>query len=74
MANPHRISTVLVINDPPRIRERLVQWLAEANYACMLVDTYEQAAALLQVRQFDALMYGHEFIFEGKTSGSTFLY
>jgi hypothetical protein len=38
-----------------------------ANYACMLVDTYEQSAALVHVRQFDAVMYGHEFIFEGET-------
>ena len=68
MATPNRISTVLVINVAPRIRERLVRWLAEANYACMLVDTDEQAAALLQVRQVDAVMYGHEFIFEGKTN------
>ena len=63
MDAPYHTGTILVINDVPRVKDRLVKWLNEANYLYVLVESYEEAAALSEKRRFDAMVYGHEFSF-----------
>ncbi len=59
----HHTGTILVINDVPRVKDRLVKWLTEANYHYVFVESYEEAAALSEKQRFDAMVYGHEFLF-----------
>ena len=63
MHAPYHTGTILVINDVPRVKDRLTQWLTEANYVYVFVDSYEEAAALSEKQRFDAVVYGHEFSF-----------
>ena len=59
----YHTGTILVINDVPRVKDRLARWLTESNYYHVFVDSEEEAAALSERHRFDAVVYGHEFLF-----------
>ena len=49
---------VIVIDDDPSAGARISQWLTETKRTCVFVNTYEEAKELLNVQQFDAVVYG----------------
>ena len=57
------IGKVLVINDVPSIGDRLVRWLAQQGYHCVLANSSEEARLLLGHNRFDAILHGREFTF-----------
>ena len=59
---------IIVINDMPNMSERLVRWLAKEKYHASFVATGELAQALLERDHFDAIVYGHEFLFSPRFS------
>ena len=52
---------ILIINDDPKNRRRLETWLAQQGYDYIFANSVGQAAALLEHRTFDAVLYAHEF-------------
>ena len=59
---------VLVIDDEPRVSRRLRSWLRKSDYHCAFVDTEEEASSLLRRGRYDAVVYGHEFLFQSDFS------
>ena len=53
---------VLVIDDEPGIRDRIIRWLAQTGYHCTFVDSAFEADALLGHECFDTIVYSHEFL------------
>ena len=61
---------VLVIEDTPSIRHRVALWLKKEEHPHTFVNTDEEAAELLRHVRFDAVMYGHEFVFSSEIARS----
>ena len=56
------LGKVLVINDAPKISNRLARWLAK-KYQYVFVKSAEDADTLMQRERFDVIIYSHEFLF-----------
>ena len=54
---------VLVVDDAPGLRDRIVRWLEQNEYRYVFVESKEAAENLLTCRPFDAVIFGHEFQF-----------
>ncbi len=59
---PHK-GKILIINDEPGISKWLAKHLARMQYRPAFVDTLDEANAVLEHVDFDAVMYAHEFLF-----------
>ena len=59
---------ILIIDDEPKISRRLRSWLRKNDYPCSFVDTDEEATSLLRRGRYDAVVYGHEFLFQSDFS------
>ena len=62
------LPSLLIIDDEPRVSRRLKSWLRKSGYDCAFVDTQEEASSLLKRERFDAIVYGHEFLFQSDVS------
>ena len=60
-AETHK-GNILIINDAP-IENWLVRWFTAKRYQCTLVNSDDEADALLEHGGFDSIVYSHEFLY-----------
>ena len=58
-AETHK-GNILIINDAP-IENWLIRWFTKNRYQCTLVNSDDEADALLEHGDFDSIVYSHEF-------------
>jgi len=57
----------IIINDALNLTKRIAEWMAEKGYRCMFVNSLDEAKQLLEHKDYDIIMYGHEFRFTQKS-------
>ena len=55
---------LLIIDDEPSLHNRLVKWLTKTKYRYAFVDSVDEAKRLLEHKDYDAVVYAHEFLFK----------
>ena len=60
-AEAHK-GNILIINDAP-IENWLIRWFTAKRYQCTLVNSDDEADALLEHGDFDSIVYSHEFLY-----------
>ena len=56
----------IVINDNPSLVNRIAKWMAEKGYRYVFVNSLDEAKQLLAQKDYDTVIYGHEFRFNEK--------
>lgn len=54
---------ILIIDDEPKVRRRLNKWLDRTGALSTVVKTEEEALTILEYEHYDAVVFGHEFLF-----------
>ena len=57
---------ILIIDDEPKVRRRLYKWLGRTGALSTVVKTEEEALAILKYEHYDAVVFGHEFLFRSE--------
>ncbi|MFC1952846.1 hypothetical protein ACFLWR_01780 [Chloroflexota bacterium] len=57
----------IIINDTPNLTNRIANWMEEKRYQYVFVDSIDEANRLLEQKDYDIVMYGHEFSFDEKS-------
>jgi len=56
----------IIINDTPNLTDRISEWMEKKRYQYIFVDNIDEANRLLEQKDYDVVMYGHEFSFSEK--------
>lgn len=54
----------IIINDAPGLVDRIKAWMEKKKYRYVLVDNIDEANRLLEEKDYDIVMYAHEFSFK----------